>query len=70
MDRQAAREKSAFVAPTEVKEGLGPAGAFAGNSNWRVDMSRCAFFFFFCFSLGGNIVGFCPSVFVFFYDAC
>ncbi|CAM9857227.1 unnamed protein product, partial [Sphacelaria rigidula] len=35
-----ARDKSAFVAPTEVKEGLGPAGAFAGNSNWRVEMSR------------------------------
>lgn len=38
--RQAARDRSAFVSPDEVKEGLGPAGAFAGNSNWRVETSR------------------------------
>ncbi|CAN0419418.1 unnamed protein product, partial [Laminaria digitata] len=34
------RERSGFMAPEAVKKGLGPAGAFAGNSNWRADASR------------------------------
>ncbi|CAN0560404.1 unnamed protein product, partial [Ectocarpus sp. 12 AP-2014] len=34
------RERSGFVAADTVKRGLGPAGAFAGNSNWRVEASR------------------------------
>lgn len=39
--RQSLRDKSVFKSPAEVKRGLGPAGAFAGNANWRVDMARC-----------------------------
>ncbi|CAN0403050.1 unnamed protein product, partial [Ectocarpus sp. 8 AP-2014] len=34
------RERSGFVAADAVKKGLGPAGAFAGNSNWRVEAGR------------------------------
>lgn len=38
--RKPSREKSGFVAADTVKRGLGPAGAFTGNANWRADAGR------------------------------
>lgn len=35
------KKQSGFVAPKDVRQGLGPAGAFTGNANWRVDAVRC-----------------------------